>query len=1198
MTTMICKFISLRVIKCVLVLLSTSTTITTKVKAIRPNQAFVSSTSNTNTNKRTSLRPLFPSKNRKIHDNVYIYQPLPSSSSSSSSSSLCNKFLKDDNTDNDEHYSSSSVNLNNSKSTDNTRRQLLLSMLVSTGVSTSIISSAAFANAADDNALLTELVTVTEPPSIASSVRSDGNNKLIVPPMDKRQYETFTLENGLRVILCSDPTSFSAAAAMDVHVGAAADPDAVPGLAHFCEHMLFLGTKKYPQEDSFETFLSSNGGSSNAFTDSEDTVYYFDMTADKNLKLEEGLDRFGSFFTSPLFTEGATGRELNAIESENSKNLQSDTFRSYQMEKSRANNQHPYSKFYTGNKSTLLDMTKKNNIDLRTELIKFWSTYYSANQMSLALVAPQPLHVLKSMVEKSFGSIQNNIDRSLIKPEEAWVGKVNPFTLAPRGNSIIPAQKHIVEIVPVADIRSVTLTFPIVFTSLEDKEDQFLNKPAFYISHLLGHEGPNSLLSYLKKKGWVNGLSAGMEADLSDFYTFEVACQLTSKGLNAMDEIVETIFSYIRMLKEDNIPKYVFDEVLQLNELEWRFLTKGAAGPYVQSLVKGMQDYPQNLYIAGPRRMALRYSDSKLLSSAKPRSKFEMDKQYEDTVQSTAKLVSKLSVDNAMVTVMSKTFDGRTNKSEKWYGTKYSVKPLSASTLNQWTNSPRAYNFGMSYPRPNPFIPSEEGLRVKKPVKDAEKMEVVSFEERMKPITPPEIIRDDGDEGRWTVYYKQDDRFGQPKAVAIFQLLTKEVYDSPISACLSKLYQVAANDRLVEYTYDANLAGLSFSVEVLPRGIRLLFSGYNDKLLDFATYVSAKLSQDFTSVLPDNQDEFERYKDELVRAFAAFDVQQVYSHAVYYSNLAFNPKNFQYTNSELRDAIQKVTLDDLTNYVKDLWKSGKAEGLLQGNIEKSEALQFVDVIDRTIAFKPISSSDLPARYEALSLPQNSNPTKIIVAEPNPDNKNAATQVSYQCLDTTEKAHVIAEIVGTILSERFYEDLRTRQQLGYIVSSGIKAVAETRILSFIVQSSVKPADQLTAATLKFVENARKNYFEPLTDDDIDVYAKGSLLRRTEPDKKLATEVTRNWNEIATGRLQFDRRQAESKALLEVTKEDVIKFWDDVVIGVSGEKRMLVTEVVPKNGAASSKTPSRSSAKPLQLGIDDINQFRIDRELAKK
>ena len=56
---------------------------------------------------------------------------------------------------------------------------------------------------------------------------------------------------------------------MNVHVGACSDPPEIPGLAHFCEHMLFLGTKLYPEEDSFSKFLSANGGINNAFTDSE-----------------------------------------------------------------------------------------------------------------------------------------------------------------------------------------------------------------------------------------------------------------------------------------------------------------------------------------------------------------------------------------------------------------------------------------------------------------------------------------------------------------------------------------------------------------------------------------------------------------------------------------------------------------------------------------------------------------------------------------------------------------------------------------------------------------------------------------------------------------------------------------------------------------------------------------------------------------
>ena len=45
------------------------------------------------------------------------------------------------------------------------------------------------------------------------------------------------------------------------------DPPHRPGLAHFHEHMLFLGTAKYPGENDFEQYLGRNGGSSNAFTD-------------------------------------------------------------------------------------------------------------------------------------------------------------------------------------------------------------------------------------------------------------------------------------------------------------------------------------------------------------------------------------------------------------------------------------------------------------------------------------------------------------------------------------------------------------------------------------------------------------------------------------------------------------------------------------------------------------------------------------------------------------------------------------------------------------------------------------------------------------------------------------------------------------------------------------------------------------------
>ncbi len=98
---------------------------------------------------------------------------------------------------------------------------------------------------------------------------------------------------------------------MDVRSGSF--QDTTPGLAHFCEHMLFLGTKKYPEEGEYAQFLSSNGGYDNAYTDSENTNFYFSVNSGK---LEEALDRFSQFFIGPLFTETAVDREINAVNSE------------------------------------------------------------------------------------------------------------------------------------------------------------------------------------------------------------------------------------------------------------------------------------------------------------------------------------------------------------------------------------------------------------------------------------------------------------------------------------------------------------------------------------------------------------------------------------------------------------------------------------------------------------------------------------------------------------------------------------------------------------------------------------------------------------------------------------------------------------------------------------------------------------------
>jgi hypothetical protein len=100
-----------------------------------------------------------------------------------------------------------------------------------------------------------------------SQVPLASTSSLILPPTETRPHRLVTLPNKLEVILISDPTADKAAAALDVGVGHLEDPESLPGCAHFCEHLMFLGTKKYPEENAYSTYLSTHNGHSNAYTD-------------------------------------------------------------------------------------------------------------------------------------------------------------------------------------------------------------------------------------------------------------------------------------------------------------------------------------------------------------------------------------------------------------------------------------------------------------------------------------------------------------------------------------------------------------------------------------------------------------------------------------------------------------------------------------------------------------------------------------------------------------------------------------------------------------------------------------------------------------------------------------------------------------------------------------------------------------------
>ncbi|KAG6414124.1 hypothetical protein SASPL_126842 [Salvia splendens] len=361
---------------------------------------------------------------------------------------------------------------------------------------------------------------------------------IIKPRNDKRDYRRILLKNNLQVLLISDAETDKCAASMDVCVGSFSDPEGLEGLAHFLEHMLFYSSEKYPQEDSYSKYITEHGGSTNAFTASENTNFYFDVNPDS---FEEALDRFAQFFIKPTMSADATTREIKAVDSENQKNLLSDGWRMHQLQKHLSAQDHPYHKFNTGNWDTLEVRPKEKKLDIRQELLKFYEYNYSANLMHLVIYTKDDLDKSESLVRSYFEDIQNT-NRILIH-----------FPGQPCNSENL---QILVKAVPIKQGHKLKFVWPITPGIRRYNEG-----PSRYLGHLIGHEGEGSLFYILKKRGWATSLSAGESDWTCEFSFFKVSIDLTDAGQEKFEDIVGLLFKYIHLLQNSGTQQWIFDEL-------------------------------------------------------------------------------------------------------------------------------------------------------------------------------------------------------------------------------------------------------------------------------------------------------------------------------------------------------------------------------------------------------------------------------------------------------------------------------------------------------------------------------------------------------------------------------------------------------------------------------------------------------------
>ncbi|MFA6916172.1 MAG: insulinase family protein [Parachlamydiales bacterium] len=636
-------------------------------------------------------------------------------------------------------------------------------------------------------------------------IQEKANVPILSPALKDRKSLKLQLNNGLQVLLISDPRAEQSSAAMVVETGSWEEPNEHPGLAHFLEHMLFLGTSAYPDEAEYHQYITQHGGQNNAFTMNDQTAYLFSVNNDA---LDGALHRFAYFFKEPLFNPSGVKRELNAIDQEYAKNIENDAFRIDHVIKTLTRKEHPQSRFNMGNSLSLANTTP-------ADLKDWFSKYYSANIMKLVVYSSLPLDDIKEMVIDNFKDIPNNN---------------RPPMNIPGPMSADSAYGQVIYIEPFQHERKLYVRWelPAKFAHMNESHPEKL------VCHILGHEGKTSLLAELKRENLATGLSCGSLPESRDTQFLYVEIELTEEGLKKYGIVIERLFQTIALLQKSGVPQSIFDEAQKQELLDYQFQSQRAA--YKEATYHSLRIAAEDLETY-PERSELLIKYDPLATNA---------------------LLQLLTPQKSQVILIAPYSETRVKLTEKepWLGVHFALKPITRNQFAKWVQA--TPHQAITLPDPNPYLPTN--LLV---LHSAENPISTGFFLQNRGVPTPKPILDN-EFGK--VYYAQDNLYGVPLIDFVLTIRTPEI--SPAhsrSMALSELYAKCLQESLDDASYNAKLGGLKFSVKVADNGngIKLDVHGYSDKAPQFFDTIIGNL------IHPNcDEVKFNRYRDLLLRSYA------------------------------------------------------------------------------------------------------------------------------------------------------------------------------------------------------------------------------------------------------------------------------------------------------------------------------------------
>lgn len=894
---------------------------------------------------------------------------------------------------------------------------------------------------------------------------------------DYREYRYVKLSNGLKVLLIHDTKTISAAS-LSVGTGSF-DESSVLGLAHFLEHMLFMGSRKYPEENEYHNFITKHGGYSNAYTTGDHTCYYFSI---QPKYLKDGLDIFAQFFIDPLLTKDSIKREMNAVNSEHTKNILKDNWRYRMMVAECCNKKNPYSRFSTGNLETL-------DIDNIYDKVKeFYETKYSSLNMNLVVSGNEELDVLETLITDIFTPIPQKpvtINRKYVKP-------------------LIP--QTMIEMVPINNEDRLIIIWQILTNNINYKSD-----PLSFIGNLLGNEGVNTLLDNLRKNDLATEISSGVSDKIGDYTLFELNVKLTNKGCMMKKSVYDIIYKYIQLLQNSSTIKDLYNENKCISKIN-----------FDQYEVSDILDYVQSL---SSKWNTTNIDVNELLS-------FEMVyPNYDQNIYNLyKKMLSYFTQENSVVLISSQSYKNIKLLTEKWYGIKY----MKHANYDNITDNTKAVNkINLQMPTKNPYITLNQTI--------------------LENIYETSDIHKIIDNSGILVYWKFDDKYNTSNVSIIVSITMSNILSNILTYCKYILYSACIKDILSPYNYECLTANYKITKLLKRDTVILNIYGDRTKINDVL-----KLNVDYFLMPAISEKIFDMTKTNIKSLLLNDKLSSPYQ--LVHTILKKEMELLFYDSNDMLQVIDKISYNDMYNFPEEMLKNTSVNCLIQGNIYMVDAKNIAEQLNRLVYV----NTNFKYNDDVIN---NNSVRKIIQSENTKENNSAVIMVfdiEYIKPGVTrnwEHLLCIIELFSMIVDKYFFDELRTKQQLGYIVRTFKKIIGSISnqyyTYCFLIQSSDRNCKYMEDRIDQFLKKYKNTLYD-ISDDNFETYKKSYYELLIKPDQTLSQSAENNFASIISSNNIFDMKQKLATHIPNITKADIIDFYNKYILGMTAKRRVYGVE----------------------------------------